>query len=266
MKTYIQIAAALCVLIAGPAHANDPIAPEILYPQQERAISNRAIDIIGMVPGMDSDAIRAILEKSFEASEISTRNSSLSVSINQVRVRTVDFLSSLQARKRGEGVDALFVGPSGQSQAYQIMRGVQYSDNLSAPTMATMEAALIEKYGQPSRRSTPYSGTVRLVWGYKDDQQVDCILPNGREVSGCYAYGSNISQSALASQREIFDLVIDAEINAFNGDRDKVRTYQVTVVDVEIKGLVDAADYAALEAEAVRIYNEAQSSTATPVL
>jgi hypothetical protein len=267
----------LLAALAGGAFsavADEVFVPEVTFPADHSVLTDRTIDILDLVPGMDRAEVTAILSALHPADSIVERQTSFRVASRGVTVQTADFLKAITAGTEADRIEVSFTGPASGVQAFSIERSLRYSDVLSAPTVTSIFEALEAKYGLPSMRSSDLyqpnpNNPGKLVWAYSGNEQVPCRYLQAGQGPSCAlllgGYDPSSLQSTATGQLD-FDYVITADIWPHEADIGKVRRFRIEVFDLARRKQAAQADTQALLAELERMHQQASKPAAAPAL
>lgn len=213
----------------GAAMALKQAAPPAVYKP-----AGRAVDVLGIAPGMSPDAVRAILTKEYGA--VQATQDKLGLDNEGVTVATQSFITRMSARKDADEITVWFANPTTGNGVVEISRQTNHFNPATAPELAKVQAELIAKYGSPAFAG-PAVGTGEvtvLAWSYGGDKLLPCPraacradVSDGPEVGSMAAY-----QRALRAGRQ---LTIIATLLASTGDANRASSVVVTVSDVATK-------------------------------
>jgi hypothetical protein len=194
----------------------------------------RAIDVLGIVPGMPPEAVRAILTKEYGAVDVTQSN--LGLENQGIAVATEDFVTKMSARKGADEITVWFATPTTGNGVVGISRQTNHFDPATAPELAQVRAELIGKYGPPVLEG-PAVGTGEvtvLAWSYGGDKPAPCPrsacradVSDGPQVADMAAY-----RRALQAGRQ---LTIIATLLAGVGNANHASSVVVAVSDVATK-------------------------------
>lgn len=213
----------------GAALALQQVAPPAVYKP-----AGRAVDVLGIAPGMAPDAVRAILARRYGAVQGTQDN--LGLEYQGVAVATQPFVTKMSARKDADEITVWFATPTTGNGVVEVSRQTNHFDPASAPELVQVRAGLIDKYGPPSFEG-PAVGTgelTLLAWSFSTDKQIACPrsacradVSEGLDVRNLPAYQRAVRASRL--------LTIVATMLASTGNANRAASVVVTVSDVATK-------------------------------
>lgn len=213
----------------GAAITLKQVAPPAVYKP-----AGRAVDVLGIAPGMSPDAVRAILTKEYGAVQATQNN--LGLENQGIAVATEAFVTQMTARKGADDITVWFATPTTGNGVVEISRQTNHFNPATAPELAQVRAELLAKYGPPAFDG-PAVGTgevTLLAWSYGDDKPVPCPrsacradVSDGPEVGDMAAY-----QRAVRAGRQ---LTIIATLLASTGSANHASSVVVSVSDVATK-------------------------------
>lgn len=220
-------------LLASAARADQvilkPVGPPATYHP-----AGRAIDVLGITPGMTPDAVRAILEKQYGA--VDTIQENLGLEYRGVGVATQNYITRMTARKGGDDVTVWFATPTTGNAVVEVTRQMTYTAPADAPLLTQVRKDLTDHYGEPGFAGPAVgTGEIQLMaWSYKGDQPASC------KASSCRAdFNDGLSVADMESyQRAVRrgnDLVIVGMLLASISDSTRVSSVVVTVSDSATK-------------------------------
>lgn len=179
------LAALLCAALlaqtarAGEVTLTQSAEPSVYHP------AGRAIDVLGIVPGMAPSSVHAILAKQF--GDVQTVKENLGLEDHGDVVATQPFITKMLARKDSDEITVWFATPTTGASVVEVSRQTTYFDAAAAPAMAQARAELIAKYGPPAFDGPVLrTGEMRLLaWSYQGDKPTPCPQ------SSCRAYLSD---------------------------------------------------------------------------
>ena len=214
---------------SGAAITLKQVAPPAVYKP-----AGRAVDVLGIAPGMDPEAVRAILTKEYGAVQVTKDN--LGLENQGAVVATQDYVTRMTARKNADEITVWFGTPTTGNGVVEISRQTNHFNPATAPELAKVRADLLKKYGPPAFDG-PAVGTgevTLLAWSYGADKPLPCPrsacradVSDGPEVASMPAY-----QRALRAGRQ---LTIIATLLASTGSANHASSVVVTVSDVATK-------------------------------
>lgn len=271
---HILILLMLMVGGAFPVAAADAFVPEVVFPASQASLADHNIDILGLLPGMSADEAKAALSRLDQYELLKEQPTSFRVEARGVSVVTADTLKSITAGGDGDRIEVSFTGPASDVQVFSIRRAMRYPDVLSAPTLESIAAALEEKYGEPSMRSTDLypvnpNNPGKWIWAFARGKQVPCGYLQAGSGRGCAlllgSYDPSELQRAAGEQLD-FDYVISASVWPQRSDVTKARQFDVVVMDLARRKAAAQADTQALVTELERVHREASKEVAAPSL
>ncbi|WP_404401355.1 hypothetical protein [Pelagibacterium halotolerans] len=267
-------AAAMLCGVSGPATAGDLFVPAVSFPASRTSVPDRAIDVLGLVPGLSVEEARAALAAIHDPGAITEHTTAFTIGARGVSVQTEEFLGTMEAGRSDDRIEIFFAGPAAENQSFAVERVVRYPQVLTAPTVAAIAEALIAKYGTPSYNSRDFRETVspEMVWSFAGEAQISCMGFGGYgSGQGCPVAWTLLEYAphrldAIAREPLGFDLVIVAKLETHREDRTKVAGFTVTVSDLLRRKRAAAADTAAMVAELERVHAEASNPVSAPAL
>ena len=127
----------------GAAMALKQVAPPAVYKP-----AGRAVDVLGIAPGMSPEFVRAILTKEDGAVQVTQDN--LGLDNQGVAVATQNFITRMSARKEADEITVWFATPTTGNGVVEISRQTNHFNPATAPELAQVRAGLIGKYGPPA--------------------------------------------------------------------------------------------------------------------
>ncbi len=216
---------ALSLLLAGTTLATaDDITITRSADPVIHSYPERAIDILGIRPGMTAERVREILREEY-GGETTEEQTSIVFRHNSIEVRSRPYLSVLAAAKGEDRIKVVFGSPGTGGTVVAVTRTLTFSDPLSAPRIDAIRAQLEGKYGPRSHAG----GGTRSAWVYDASAQVRCAN------NACpLAYGSFSPSNARPYQQSVArgqHLIIQADLYGHRDDPSRARTLKVTVDD-----------------------------------
>ncbi|HYZ61773.1 MAG TPA: hypothetical protein VE650_04910 [Acetobacteraceae bacterium] len=221
------------LLLAAPAGAAEmkitQAAPPAVY-----KVEGRAIDVLGITPGMTAEQVRPILEKQYGA--VQEQTDALGLNYRGTAVESQKYLVTLRARKDDDQIVVRFGTPATGNAVVEVSRQLAYPNGPAAPAVDAVRESLVKQYGPPSAQSSPVtSGALTLQdWAYKDNKPVRCANASCR-ISGSEGMGPQDLESfrrAVASGRQ---LLITATILSSTSDPKRAATTWIVVSDMQTK-------------------------------
>lgn len=227
------IAAALLLAALASANAQQvvlrPAGPPALYHP-----AGRAIDILGITPGMPPDAVRAILAKQY--GDVRAIQENLGLEYRGVAVATQNYITQMTAQKGNDQIQVWFATPTTGNGVVEVTRQLTYLKPAEQPLLAQVRQELTDKYGPPAFAGPAVgTGEIELMgWAYKGDKPADCAhsscradLADGLTVADMGAY-----QKAIKSGHE---LTIIGMLLAGIGTPNRTSSVVTTVSDAATK-------------------------------
>ena len=234
MRPAPVLAALLCAaLLAQAARAAEvtltqTASPTVYHP------AGRAIDVLGIAPGMAPNPVRDILAKQF--GDVQTIKENLGLEDHGDVVATQPFVTKMLARKESDEIAVWFATPTTGNGVVEVSRQTTYFDAETAPAMAQTRADLIAKYGPPAFDGTVLrAGELRLLaWSYQGDKPTPCPQ------SSCRAYLSDgLDVGDMATYKRAVgaghELTIVATLLASLADPNKALSVMVAASDAATK-------------------------------
>ena len=171
---------AVVLLAASPASAEQVMLRQTAQPTVYRP-SGRAVDVLGISPGMAPDAVRAILEKQY--GDVNTIQENMGLEYRGVVVATQNYITRMTARKGGDDIVVWFGTPTTGNSVVEVTRQLTFPNSTQAPFLAEVRKSMTDHYGPPAFTGPAVAtGEVELMaWSYKGDQ------PSGCQLSSCRA-------------------------------------------------------------------------------
>ena len=233
MRAALMFAALLAVIAASPAPAAELTLTKSADPASYQP-TGRAVDVLGIAPGMTPDAVHAILEKRY--GDATTQQDNMGLQFRGVVVATQPYVTKISARKDGDDITVWFATPATGNGVVEVSRQTTFFNPADAVDIDQARAELIAKYGPPAFDGLAVrTGEVRLVaWTYNGDKASPCPQ------SSCRAYLSEgLSVGDMANYRRAVrsghDLTIVATLLASIANPKKATSVVVVVSDVATK-------------------------------
>ena len=259
MKNLI-IAASLTVAFSTTAFAAGPFTPAATFTPEITTIPGRAIDIIGVTPGMTPDEAKLALSQTYEADRLHVSEFGYRMGKDNVWVETTPFANEIRFDDMFDDLSdrfsAKFTGPAGANRVATVERRVRFPQS-GGPTEATLHAALLEKYGEPS-----YFQEGRFyIWQFKDGALVPCTNRSDASCSRPVASYDYIRDQKPAEM----DYVIMADIEEGGYWQSNPRWMTTSLSDMRLINGAAVADFTALKDEWDRV-NAVTAPIAAPKL
>lgn len=174
LRRWLLTAALLAAsAVAAPALAERVMLKQVADPAVYHP-AGRAIDVLGITPGMSPDAVRAILEKQYGA--VKTVQENLGLEFRGVTVSTQNYITRMTARKGGDDVVVWFATPTTGNAVVEVTRQTTYGNAADAPFLTQARKDFSDRYGAPAFAGPAVgTGEIQLMaWSYKGDQPVSC--------------------------------------------------------------------------------------------
>jgi hypothetical protein len=230
----------------------------------------RSIDIIGFVPGMKADVALKLLQDRKPGKEV--RGSTSSIGNRTVSSESFDsYYYSWQREK--EEINVYLTSPSAGNEVFSASRNLEFWNAEERPDFEKSIAALVEKYGDPSKREdilpdpryiNKKSKTVTLMWylggaGKCELKQFDSIVGQLSDIcnKATHKTGPSVNDFAYTpAKADIYsktatagsDILLVAHIHNNDGS-DRVFRMTVSFTDLKRRALSAKADIALIEAE-----------------
>lgn len=253
-------ATALSLFLAGtmPAAADDVTIVQSADPVVH-SYPGRAIDVLGIRPGMTAEQVKGILSKEY-GGETTEEQTSIVSQHNGIEVRSRPYLSGLTAAKGEDRIKVVFGTPGTGSTAVAVTRTLTFSEPRNAPRLDAIQAQLEAKYGPQSQAG----GGARSAWVYDASAQVRCAY------NACpFAFGSFSPSDARPYQQSVArgqHLIIQADLYAHRGDPGRARMLKVTVDDRAGKARTLGEALKQVRAAAIATYERSATPRQAPRL
>lgn len=161
--------------------------------------AGRSVDVLGITPGMQPDAVRDILAKIY--GNVVVTQEDLGLENRGVVVQTQNFVTRMTAQRDTDEVAVWFATPTTGNGVVEVTRQLSYRDETAAPPMQQAQAELIARYGKPGFDGPAIgTGEVRLLaWSFHGDTPNPCPrsscragLSEGLDVRNLPAYERSI--------------------------------------------------------------------------
>jgi len=232
------------VLLAGaprcvPALAAGLALREITSPATY-APPGRAIDILGITPGMPPPAVSAILAKRY--GEVRTYQDRLGLNYRGITVFTEPYTTRITAEQGGERVTVLFGTPTTRNGVVEVSIQTDYFGAANAPELGQLLAEFMGKYGPPADQpASPTPNTTTILWSYSGNKPTQCPR------SSCGAdFSEGLDASNLGAYQRAAQaghgLIIVASLLSSTRNPDRAGSVVVRVSDTATKaGTLEAA-------------------------
>lgn len=206
-----------------------PIGPPAAYRPP-----GRAVDVLGIVPGMSPDKVSAILKAAYGT--VRTDQANLGLEYRGVAVATQPFVTRMVAEKDGDQVTVWFATPTTGNGVVEVSRQTNHFDPAQAPDLRQVRAELIAKYGPPaSDQPGVGSGEIAvLAWSFNGNRPVSCPrstcrsgVSEGLEIKNLPAYQQAVSTG--------HDLIIVATILTSTDNANRASSVVVAISDMASK-------------------------------
>ncbi len=237
-RTRRALSLAAMLLWATAAHA--AIALRQVSPPATYNLPGRAVDVLGIVPGMSPTAVRDILSKRY--GDVQTFQDNLGLEERGAAVSTAPFLTRMTAGTRSDQVTVWFATPTTGNGVVEVSRQLIYADPAKAPELRQVQAELVAKYGPPADApSSPNAEVAVFTWAYGNGKPAPCPQGSCRaEVSE----GLNMANIAVYERaaRNGHPLLIVASLLSAIDRPERASSVSLTVSDAATKArTLDAA-------------------------
>ena len=191
-KLLAVLAAASCLATRAGAAS---LTLTLTSPPAAYKPGGRAINVLGITPGMTSDAARKVLEKEYGTVFVNQDN--LGLADRGASVATQTFVNRMSANKGADQITVWFGTPTTGNGVVEVTRQVSYPSEADAPTLDKVRSDLIADYGKPGTDDRVFNtGEVQLLaWSFKGDKPSACLqascradLSEGLDVRNIPAY------------------------------------------------------------------------------
>ena len=218
---------------AAPASAEQVLLKQVGPPATYNP-AGRAVDVLGITPGMSVDAVREILQKEYGG--VNAIQENLGLEFRGVSVATQNYITRMTARKAGDDVVVWFGTPTTGNAVIEVTRQQIFPRTADAPMLTQVRKDLIERYGAPASAGPAVgTGEIQLMaWSYKGNQPSTC------EASSCRAdYNDGLSVGDMTNyQRAVrrgHELTVIGMLLASIGDPTRTSSVVTTVSDAATK-------------------------------